>query len=271
MTDNQSSSVGLLPALLKYWRNARGLSQLDLSLAADVSARHISFLETGRAKPSQEMLLVLASALQIPLREQNTLLQAAGFIPAFSEPGPEEVLTGSMANVVQFMLLNHDPYPMVIMDWTYNVINLNKSALHLFAHFPPKNMQAFPNINVFEAVFDPEQVRPYIVDWESTARQLLATLHRLALLNSHDDRLRVLLNKVLAYPDVPEAWKQPDFTSNKNSTFTVRLKNNDLELAFLTTVTGFNAPQNITLEEIRIESYIPLDNVTDEFCKGLPI
>ena len=271
MTDKDSANTGLFPALLKYWRNARGLSQLDLSLAADVSARHISFLETGRAKPSQEMVLSLAVALQIPMREQNALLQAAGYNPVFSEPGPKEVLSGSMGKVVQFMLLNHDPYPMAIMDWTYNVINLNKSALHLFAHFPPKDMQLLANVNLFEAVFDPEQVRPYIVDWENTARQLLATLHRLALSNSHDNRLRMLLEKVLAYPDVPEAWKRPDFTSNKNSTFTVRLKNGDLELAFLTTVTGFNAPQNITLEEIRIESYIPLDNVTDEFCKGLPV
>ncbi len=271
MTDKQNSNSGLLPALLKYWRNSRGLSQLDLSLAADVSARHISFLETGRAKPSQDLLLALASTLQVPMREQNTLLQAAGFTPLFEEPGPQEVLAGPMGKVIDFMLSNHDPYPMVIMDWTYNLINLNKSAMHLFAHFPPKEMRAVSEINLFEAVFDPNQLRDYVVNWEITAHHLLVVLHRLALLNSHDGRLAELLDKLLSYPDVPGAWKQPDFCANKNSTLTVELKNQDLELSFMTTVTGFNAPQNITLEEIRIESYIPLNETTDTFFKALPI
>ena len=271
MTDNALPGLGLFPPLLKYWRNSRGLSQLDLSLAADVSARHISFLETGRAKPSRDMVLALAAELQVPMREQNTLLQAAGFSAEFAEPGPEEVLTGAMGKVVQFMLSNHDPYPMIIMDWTYNLINLNSSALQLFAHFPPTDLKSISTINIVEAVFDPEQVRPYIVDWKTTALQLLLSLHRTALLNPHDNRMRMLLDKVMAYPGAQAVWENTDFITHKDSTFTVRLKKPGLELAFLTTVTGFNAPQNITLEEIRIESYIPLDRVTDEFCKALPI
>ena len=260
---------GLFPALLKHWRHTRGLSQLDLSLAADVSSRHISFLETGRATPSQTMVLGLANALQVPLREQNRMLIAAGFKSRFPEPPVEEVLDDTMGKVIQLMLENHDPYPMVVMDWTFNLLNLNRSAALFFSGFIPNLFAGGQRINVFEAIFDPDMARPFIQDWHTVARKFLSSLHRMALLNAHDDRLQQLIDKVLSYPDVPEQWRHPDLSEGAEPALALHLKKGDLELGVITTQVNFNAPQNVTLEELRIESYLPLDAETDAFFQNL--
>src|SRR5688572_8657494 len=127
-----ASQNALFPALLKYWRHRRGLSQLDLALAAEVSARHVSFLETGRAQPSREMVLRLSTTLRISLREQNAMLHAAGFGPAFAEPEPQLELESPVRHAIERMLSQHEPYPMIVMNRRYDVLQANGAANRLF-------------------------------------------------------------------------------------------------------------------------------------------
>lgn len=253
-----SISSKLFPALLKYWRSSRGLSQLDLALIADVSTRHISFLETGRAHPSKEMTLTLANNLQVPLRHQNELLLAAGYEAVFPEPTVEALLESSVGNILRQMLDQHEPYPMVIMDKAYNLLLSNRAADILLSEFVAEP-SALPNpINMFELLFNPLLVRPFIQDWPTSAHYLLSRLHRETLSQPHDQQLSALLKRVLSFPDVPTTWKAPDFSKPSDGSLGICIERKEHRLTFLTTITRFSAPQNITLEEILIESYFPL-------------
>lgn len=259
----------LLPALLKYWRKTRGLSQLDLGFAANISARHISFIETGRAKPTKETLLVIADALQIPLREQNTLLRSAGFKDNFERPSFAYLEDSPVGQAIDYMLTKHDPYPMVVMDSNYNLIKPNQSAIRILQMFVANPNAVTPPVNLLEMIFDPELSRPFIVDWEVSAHKMLARLHRETLEKRHDKELRNLLDRLLVFPGVPSSWCQPDFSFSCEPTATLTLEKDEWRFSFLMTMTSFSAPQNITLEELKIESYFPLDKSTELKCNDL--
>lgn len=260
----------LFAALLKYWRGRRGLSQLDLALTADVSARHISFLETGRSQPSREMVLLLASTLDVPLREQNAMLRAAGFDPAFEEPPLDALRDPAIERALDRMMAQHEPYPMVLMDRCYDVLRMNQGATRLFT----TAVEAPPDrFNAVEALFDGSLLRPLVVNWEETARELVSRLHRESLHRPQDARLAALLEEILARPDVPDGWRRPDFSRGTSAAFAFRFRFHGQEFAFLTTLMTFSAPQNVTLDELQIESYFPLDDQTHRACltlAGLP-
>jgi transcriptional regulator with XRE-family HTH domain len=259
----------LFPALIKHWRTRRGLSQLDLALAADVSSRHVSFLETGRAQPSREMILRLASALSVPLRDQNVLLGAAGYPEMFPEPPVDEGLAGPVGVVLDRMLAQHEPFPMVVLNRHYDLLRANRGASALLARLIADPTRLGAPSNVFRILFDPHLIRPFVVDWERVARALLARLHRESLERPSDTGLAALLRSLFEYPDVPQDWKQPDLSLPSEPFLTLRLRRDDLEIAFVTTMTVFSAPQNVTLDELRIESYFPLDEPSRLACERL--
>jgi transcriptional regulator with XRE-family HTH domain len=256
----------LFPALLRHWRGRRGLSQLDLALAADVSARHISFLETGRALPSREMILTLAAALDVPLRDQNEMLRAVGLPEAWSS-ADAGAMTAPIERAITRMLAQHEPYPMVVMNRRYDLVRSNEGATRMLGRFVAEPQALTPPVNLFQALFDPRLTRPFVVEWERVARQLLSRLHREALADPSNGELAQLVTALLGYPGVPAAWRQPDFSLPSEPTVAVRLRRDALELGFLTTMTVFNAPQNLALEELRIESYFPLDEATARACE----
>ena len=258
----------LFPALLKHWRGRRGLSQLDLALAADVSARHVSFLETGRAQPSREMILRLAAALDVPLRDQNAMLQAVGLPEAWSS-ATDQAITPPIERAILRMLEKHEPYPMVLLNRRYDLLRANHGATRLLGRFLAEPAALPQPMNLCRALFDPRLARPYVVEWERVARILLSRLHRESLADPGDAELARLVEALLGYPDVPEAWRQPDFSLPSEPTLSLRIRRDGLDLAFLTTVTTFNAPQNIALEELRIESYFPLDEATARACERM--
>lgn len=264
-----ASPSALFPALLKYWRHRRGLSQLDLALAAEISARHLSFLETARAQPSPEMVRRLASTLGLPLREQNAMLRAAGHEPAFPEPALESEIDAPVRSAIERMLRQHEPYPMVVMNRRYDILQANRAASALFTRFTLDPSALKPPLNIFRGMFDPKAARPFVVEWESAAHQLLSRLHLEALSRAHDDELRQLVSQLFEYPDVPERWRQPELDVVPAPTYSIRLKRDALEVGFLTTVTVFAAPGNVTLEELRIESFFPLDQATERVCQRL--
>ncbi len=260
---------GLFPAQLKYWRGKRGMSQLDLALAADVSSRHVSFLETARARPSPEMVLRLGAALQLSLRDQNALLSAAGLDEVYTEPDPRSGLSDPVARALERMLAGHEPFPMVVMDRHYNVLRTNRGAEVLFARIIAEPAAVTPPLNLLRAVFDRKLARRFIEDWERIARLLISRLYRESLERPSDEGLVELIDELLSFPDVPAEWRQPEFAVESEPVVAVSFARDDLRLSFLTTVTVFNAPQNVTLEELRIESYFPLDDATSELCTSL--
>jgi transcriptional regulator with XRE-family HTH domain len=259
----------LFSALLRHWRTRRGMSQLDLAVTADVSSRHISFLETARAQPSREMVLVLAAALDVPLRDQNVLLDSAGFPAAFPEPALEGGMTSAVAQAIDRMLEKHEPFPMLVVTRLYDVLRMNEASRRVLMRMvlDPGALGDTPNL--LRALMDPRLTRPFVVDWERTARLLLSRMHRESLQRPSDGPLAALLEELARYPDVPQSLRQPDLSLPSEATFTLRLKRGDLDLAFLTTLTVFSAPQNVTLEELKLESYFPLDDATARACERL--
>ncbi len=258
----------LFPALLRYWRSKRGFSQLDLSLVAEVSTRHLSFLETGRAQPSEEMVLRLASVLDLSMRDKNALLGAAGFLQRFSEPAPT-TLAGPAERALDHMLVQHEPFPLIIFDSSYEVVRHNRAAASLLSRFIAEPQVVSLPLNVFDLLFDPRLSRPFIEDWERLAQLMLMRLQRELLQCPNHPRLPALLERVLGFPEVPAGWQQPDFALGAEAVSCFSLQRDDLRLTFLTTITAFAAPQNVTLEELRIESYFPADSQTELLCREL--
>lgn len=259
----------LFPALLRHWRTRRGMSQLDLALTADVSAKHVSFLETGRAQPSREMVLGLAAALDVPLRDQNVLLESAGFPPAFAEPRVEEGLPAPIERAIGRMMEKHEPFPMIVVNRRRDVLRMNVAAARFFqrAVLDPSALGSPPNL--LRALFDPRLARQYIVDWDVVAPQLLLGIHRDALAHPSDPSLAELVSELLSYPDVPKSFRTPDLATPVEPTLEFRFRRDDLVLSFLTTVTVFHGPRNVTLEELGIESFFPLDDTTARACEAL--
>ncbi|WP_114972105.1 helix-turn-helix domain-containing protein [Rhodoferax ferrireducens] len=258
----------LFSALLKYWRIRRDMSQLDLALVADVSARHISFLETGRASPSEEMVLRLMKALEVPVRDQNHILGAADFQSRSPEPDFEE-LDPTLDMAIVRMMQNHGPYPFTVMNAGYDIIRCNDAARTIFSQFVVNPARLKTPVNLFELVFDPELARPFIKNWTQVGQQMIYRLQREALLSSEDGTLRALLARVLAYPDMPRAWRHPDFSLTQAPINSLTLENGALKLGFFMVVTTFLASQQVTLDELRIESYFPIDEETRRACEML--
>jgi transcriptional regulator with XRE-family HTH domain len=271
---SQNMTDKLFSALLKYWRGRCGMSQLDLALSADVSARHVSFLESGRAKPSLDMVLRLMSTLQVPLRDQNEVLQAAGFAARFLEPALNDIAP-AIDDAITRMMQQQEPYPLTVLNPWYDILRNNQAAQTIFSQFvlEPALLQTPQEtpLNLYSLVFDPQLARPFIQNWEQIGRSMLARLHREALSKSNDARLWSLLEQVLAYPDVPQDWRQPDFSDTLEPTMSLVLQRGETTLRFFTVLSTIAAPQQITLDELRIESYFPQDKQTHLVCENLSL
>ncbi len=230
-----------------------------------MSSRHVSFLESGRAQPSDEMVLRLFSVLGVPLRDQNQALRAAGFEPHFPEPALDAVAPEVEQALTQ-MIAQHEPFPLVVLAADTTILRSTRGATALFAAFvlEPEALRA--PLDMFTLLFDPRFLRPFVVEWEVLARSMVSRLHRENLQRGGDDRLSALLERVFAFPDVPRAWRQPDFSAETQPTLTFRLARDGLRIGFLVTVTVFS-PQQVTLDELRIESCFPLDAETRAICK----
>jgi len=257
----------LFAALLKHHRGRRGLSQLDLAVEADVSARHVSFLESGRAKPSAEMVVRLLTVLGVSLRQQNQALVAADLEPRFTEPADAD-LPPEVAAAITQMMNQHEPFPLTVLGLDGTLLRANRSARALFEAFAAEPQAFAAGIDIFTLFFDPRLWRPFVVDWPHVAHAMMARLHRDALLKD-DARLTALLDRLLAFPDVPRAWRQPDLATAVGPTASFRLAREGRNVGFLVTVTTFSSPGDVTLDELRIESCFPLDAQTREVCQRL--
>ena len=243
------------------------MSQLDLAHAASVSPRHISFLETSRSRPSREMLLHLAAALNLPMRSKNEMLAAAGFPPTFLQsPLEEGALDSGVLRALDLILENHEPFPVFVMDRHFDIVRSNQSAkrfLNLICK-DPSLLSETPN--GYLVFLHPDLGRDSIVDWPEVAALLVGLLHR-NVLNQPDNRfLRDLLDEALALPDINPSWQTLGLDAPSPAVFTFHFRCAGFKAEFLTTLTTFIAPNNITLEELSIESYYPLDESSSQAC-----
>ena len=259
----------VFPALLKFWRNRRGLSQIDLGLAADVSAKHLSFLETGRSGPSREMVLLLAGVLDVSMRDTNQLLRSAGFGAEFPEPDVNEVLSGPLGDAITAMFDHHEPYPMILFDRLYNVVRSNGAGLLLAAQILGPDAEA-ASLNVARVLFGKGPGTSPVLNWDESARTILQRLHRQALHAPSDVELQQLLEDLQAHPAVPPEWRSPELAAADDlPVLPIRLRLADgAALSFLTTVTTFNAPLNVTLADLHVEAFFALDADTRDYCRA---
>lgn len=260
-----TTSRGMFASLLKYWRGKRGWSQLDLATTSQVSAKHISFLETGRSKPGEDMVLLLANTLDLSMRDQNDMLRAAGYEPLYEEPELDALEDEEVTNALEMMMRRHNPYPMIVMNRCYEILRMNRSAERIWSLVSPEEEVT----NAMLALFDPAQLRPYVVGWEAAAREMVARVYRACIHNPQDSESRELLEQMLSFPGVPESWRRPNLGRRSRAAFSLEFELEGARLKFLTTVMSFSAPQNITLQELQIESYYPLDGVTQRACELL--
>jgi transcriptional regulator with XRE-family HTH domain len=273
---NVDHRAGLFPALLKHWRGQRGLSQLDLALAADVSSRHISFLETGRSSPSAAMVLRLATALGVPLRHVNAMLEAAGHEPAFEESAHS--LPAAVVHALALLKAHQEPYPLIVIDRAYRVRDLNRGAQTMLAALLPADVPqgeldpaalARMQLNLARLTFDPHGAQPYLVNFDEVGRALLWRIQREVLTDPDDGELRTLLDELLEMPTVAPGWRDVDLSSPSDPVLVVHLRRGEVELRFVTMVTAFQAPQNVAVEELRVEIWFPYDDATAEVVRGL--
>jgi transcriptional regulator with XRE-family HTH domain len=248
----QTASAG---NLLRAWRHRRKLSQFELSLQAAVSSRHLSFVETGRARPSRELLLHLAEQLEIPLRERNILLLAAGYAPVYRERSlDDEELAAARAALDRF-LRAHEPYPALVLDGHYTIVSSNDS-LDLLVDGIARELLA-PPANALRATLHPDGMAPRIVNFAEWSGHLLHRLRRRVALTG-DSELERLHAELAAYPGVelePPAAAADIFVP-------LRLRVGGAELAFISTVSTFGTAVDITLEELCVEAFYPADAVT---------
>jgi transcriptional regulator with XRE-family HTH domain len=263
-------------ALLRRWRTARRLSQLELSQEAEISARHVSFIETGRSRPSREMVLLLASVLDVPLRERNALLQAAGFAPAYRETGLDDPAMASMRDAVRLILRQHEPSPALAVDRHWSLVMANAPYAQLLSlllgagapRLPPYEVLPEPRLNTLVPLFDPSLLRPRVRNWEEVARTVLRRVRREADVES-DRRSEEILARLAAYPGVKDLLREPDPLGPQALVIPVELGLPDATVRFFSTVTTLGAPQDITLAELRIEALHAADAETEEALRTL--
>jgi transcriptional regulator with XRE-family HTH domain len=238
------------------------MSQLDLAVEARVTPRHVSFVESGRAQPSREMVLVLAGALDVPLRERNQLLLAAGYAPLYRETGVDEPAMSQVRAALDRVLRHHEPFPAVVMDRHWDILMANAAAAAMFAWLLGSERSQRP-ANVLRLMFDPDGLRPFVANWEQVGEALVQRVHREAIGGVPDDRTAALLQELLALPGVPERWRAPDLTAAPLPVIPVEFRKGRLAVSYFSMVTTVGTPQDVTAEEIRLESFFPADEATD--------
>jgi transcriptional regulator with XRE-family HTH domain len=266
MTESKSRSQGgELGALLRRWREVRNKSQIALSLDAGVSQRHLSFIEIGRSSPSRATLLGIADALDVPFRDRNVLLLAAGYAPMYSAAGWDDAEMRRVTDALKRLLRQHEPFPAVVMDRYWNVVLTNEAAPRFFGSFVDLSARPTPR-NLLHLMFDPAGMQPFIVNWEDVARSLIQRVYREAVGRVADEKSQDLVNSLLAYPGAKAQWRAApgaDYSSDLPVVPITFLKDGE-NLGYFSMLTTVAAPQTIATQELRVESMFPVDEETEE-------
>ncbi len=242
---------------LRAWRQRRRMSQLDLALEAEISTRHLSFVETGRAAPSREMVLRLAEHLDVPLRERNQMLVVAGFAPSFPERGLDDPAMQPVRAAIDQILAGHEPALAIDRHWT--LVSANQAVLRLLAGIPAALLA--PPVNVLRLSLHPEGLAPRIVNLPEWREHLFARLRR-QLDISADPAIAALLDELRAYPDPAGRPWRPARQAEAGPVIPFQLATEAGVLSFVSTTMVFGTPVDITLAELAVESFFPADSAT---------
>jgi len=260
--------------LVKKWRKLRKLSQLDLSLDAGISQRHISFMESGRSKPSREMVLGLCEAMELPLRERNSLLNAAGFAPIFKERKLESEEMKVIHQALDMSLAHHEPYPAIVADRNWNLIKANQAAIRFMGLLGDleqvwKKVDPRGGKNVYRMTFHPDGMKPLISNWKELARTLLQRLQREVNADPDNEPLRDLLREVSEQSGVDLSLGLPDMISPLAPVLPMEMTAGGVTLKVFSMISTFGTALDITAEELKIETFFPADEFTENFFKTI--
>jgi transcriptional regulator with XRE-family HTH domain len=244
--------VDTVGELLRGWRQRRGLSQLDLAIAADVSARHVSLVETGKSRPSADMILRLAEQLHVPLRERNRLLLAGGFAPRYTERALDSEALSAVHDAIGRVLRAHEPYPALVFDRRWNIVMTNRAVDPFFAHVAPDLLR--PPVNLVRLGLHPRGLARLVVNLADVRAVFRSRISR-QLANDPDPELTALYEELLA----PEPDGAPSRRIDADVVIPMILRVGSRELRLFSTITTFGTPMDITVDEVAIESYYPAD------------
>ncbi|MFF4211712.1 helix-turn-helix domain-containing protein [Streptomyces sp. NPDC001796] len=277
MTIVASSSAAPSPApseqgigpLLRGWRERRRVSQLELALRAGSSARHISFIETGRSRPSEEMVLRLAEHLEVPVRERNALLLAAGYAPHYPETPLDDPSMEALRAGVERLLQGYEPYPALVVDATYEVVAANRGIAMFLEGVPDRLLT--PPLNAMRLTLHPEGLAPRIRNLAEWRGHLLAQMERQIALQ-RSPALRALYEEVAAYPvrARSESASGPGEESEQVPYFALpmRIEHEGRVLSFVSSISTFNTPMDVTVAELAIETFLPADPATVKYLQS---
>lgn len=250
---------------LRSWRMRRGLSQLDLALRCGTSQRHLSFLETGRARPSRGMVLALAGVLDVPLRHQNALLLAAGFAPAFRERALGTPELGAIDRAVGLMLAKQEPYPALIIDRRWRYTRGNAGAVKLFTFIaggePP------PGANLQDALLAPQGMRQIIENWDEVATWTLRRAQAEAVIEGTPEAMAEM-DRLLAFPGLPRLANTPKHDGTLPPVLTMNIVKDGVRLSLFSTIATLGTPLDVTMQDLRIETFFPADDATEAWFQG---
>ena len=242
------------------------MSQLELALEAGVSARHISFVETGRAQASREMVLLLAESLDVPLRSRNDMLTAAGYAPTFGETELDDARMRTVRRALEFTLNLQEPYPSYVLDRHWNIILENHASAKLLNMLLDNRPPPEPP-NALRLILDPKLLRPAIANWEAVTHVVLQRLRRQLAVPEPDPALLSLQKEAFAFPNVLETFKHQPMLDEVQLLVPLRFNLGARCLSWFTTIATFGTPQDITLEELRVETLYPANEDCEKFAQ----
>jgi transcriptional regulator with XRE-family HTH domain len=251
---------------LKSWRARRGLSQLALAGRAEISQRHLSFLELGRAAPSREMVDRLAGALDLPLRQHNALLLAAGFAPEWRQRDLAAPDLAQVTRALDYILAQQEPYPVVVVDRHWNLLQSNAGAARL-VEFLAGPIAPGAAVNLADALVGPDVLKPHLVNWAEVVRHFIRSVEADAQADGLVET-QALLDRLMRYPGVRTALQAGSTGADGGPVLAMHFRKQDISLRLFTTIATLGTPQDVTLQELRIESFFPMDEATATILRG---
>lgn len=264
--NGHTSVVG---SILREWRGFRRMSQLDLAMAAEISPRHLSFVETGRAVPSREMVLTLARALEVPFRDRNSMLTAAGYAPVYRETSLSDPQMAEMRHAVELLLRQHEPFIAVALDRRWDIVMCNAPYARFLEMLGERRLEPYrvlpaPRLNLLKLLFGP--LRPIVVNWDEVAREVLERAQREAAADRDASRRQVIEE---CLREAPTGWSATRPDTPPRLVVTVDLRLGDRRARLFSTITTLGTAQDITLQELHIESFHPADAQSEQIARAL--
>ncbi|MGB3620292.1 helix-turn-helix domain-containing protein [Ketobacter sp. MCCC 1A13808] len=268
---NQTQDFG---SLLRGWRDRRKYSQLNLALEAGVSQRHLSFLESGRAQPSRGMILQLADALDIPLRDRNALLHVAGFAPAFQQRSLDNEDMAAVKKALEMTLAHHEPYPAIVMNSHWGILMQNQAAMNFIGLLGDsetlwRQVDPSGSRNAMRLIFHEQGMQPYIQNWDQVATFLLSRMQKEVAADPTHEALAALFDELCEHPNLPADWRNQTWNNMPPPILTMEIAFYETRLNMFSMLSSFGTALDITAATLCVETFFPADDETTEFFNRL--